>query len=124
MAKVFVFHVIIILILELEFTWIYLLYRYKQLDHVDWQKGRVSGTVYHGGQQFSRLLSEAYAAFSHSNPLHPDVFPSVRQMEADIVQMCLGMYGGGERACGSVTSGGKFCCCFIVLVSLYLIISV
>lgn len=62
--------------------------------------------MYHGGQQFSKLLSDAYAAFSHSNPLHPDVFPSVRQMEADIVQMCLGMYHGGERACGTVTSGG------------------
>ena len=41
-----------------------------------------------------------------SNPLHPDVFPFVRKMEAEVVQMCCAMFHGGEEACGTMTSGG------------------
>lgn len=33
------------------------------------------------------IQSEAYRMFSVSNPLHPDVFPGVRKMEAEIVAM-------------------------------------
>lgn len=30
--------------------------------------------------------------FLVSNPLHPDVFPGVRKMEAEVVAMCLDLY--------------------------------
>lgn len=48
---------------------------------VDWQGGRVSGTVYHGDGILD-LLTNAYRLFAVTNPLHPDVFPGVRHMEA------------------------------------------
>lgn len=41
-----------------------------------------------------------------SNPLHPEVFPAVRKMEAEIVAMCLKMYRGPEGSAGAMTSGG------------------
>lgn len=50
--------------------------------------------------------------FALSNPLHPDVFPSVRKMEAEVVSMVLDMFNGTEaesgrgEACGCMTSGG------------------
>jgi sphinganine-1-phosphate aldolase len=61
----------------------------KLLDmkHTRWEDGRVSGTVYHGGKELSQLQSEAFGMFTVSNPIHPDVFPGVRKMEAEIVAM-------------------------------------
>lgn len=32
---------------------------------------------------------DAVSKFVVSNPLHPDVFPGVRKMEAEVVKMCL-----------------------------------
>ena len=37
---------------------------------------------------------EAYKLFSHTNPLHGDIFPSVRRMEAEVVAMTASMLGG------------------------------
>ncbi|KAJ8329540.1 hypothetical protein BDV3_001351 [Batrachochytrium dendrobatidis] len=80
--------------------------RYKNMGDVDWEGGRVSGTIYHGGEDLCSILTEAYGMFSISNPLHPEVFPGVRQMEAEIVSMVAAMYNGSAGVCGSVTSGG------------------
>lgn len=68
--------------------------------------GRVSGAIYHGGASLSALLSDAYALFSVSNPLHADVFPGVRKMEAECVAMVLNMYNAPTTGCGTMTSGG------------------
>lgn len=57
------------------------------MEHAKWEEGRVSGAVYHGGEDLSKLQTEAIGNFSVSNPLHPDVFPGVRKMEAEIVAM-------------------------------------
>jgi Fe-S cluster assembly ATPase SufC len=38
------------------------------------------------------------AKFTVSNPLHPDVFPGVRKMEAEIVSMCLDLFHGPNGA--------------------------
>merc|ERR1719244_1098823 len=40
------------------------------------------------------------------NPLHPDAFPGLRQMESEVVRMACDMFQGGEEACGCVTTGG------------------
>jgi len=61
--------------------------RYSKLGRVKWEDGRVSGTVYHGGKELTRLQCIAYSMFALSNPLHPGVFPGTRKMEAEIVAM-------------------------------------
>lgn len=38
-----------------------------------------------------------------SNPLHPDVFPGVRKMEAEVVRMCCTMFHGDASSCGVVS---------------------
>lgn len=38
------------------------------------------------------------AQFTVSNPLHPDIFPGVRKMEAEIVSMCLELFHGPQGA--------------------------
>jgi len=81
----------------------------NQLQHVgntDYREGKVSGTVYHAGKDITRISTKAYKLFIWSNPLHPDVFPGVRKMEAEIVAMVVKMYNGDAEACGTTTSGG------------------
>ncbi|KAL1721988.1 pyridoxal phosphate-dependent transferase [Schizophyllum commune] len=75
------------------------------LSHTDWSKGKISGAVYHGGEELSKLIAAAYTRYLVSNPLHPDAFPAVRKMEAEIVSMVLRMYNNPTGA-GTMTSGG------------------
>lgn len=86
----------------------------KMLERGDVDSGRVSGTVYHvcaptiirgdlwlivqGGKELTEIINEAMARFTVSNPLHPDVFPGVRKMEAEIVSMCLNLFNGPNGA--------------------------
>jgi sphinganine-1-phosphate aldolase len=81
-------------------------FRYKKIDPTEWKRGKVSGAIYHGGPALSSLIHEAYALYSHSNPLHPDLFPSVRKMEAEVVSMCLNLFRASSTGCGNITSGG------------------
>ncbi|KAJ7077267.1 pyridoxal phosphate-dependent transferase [Mycena belliarum] len=71
----------------------------------DWKHGKLSGAVYHGGAAMERVIVAAYAKYCVSNPLHPDVFPAVRKMEAEIVAMTLKLFNNSEGA-GTMTSGG------------------
>lgn len=57
------------------------------MKHTKWEDGRVSGAVYHGGDDLLKLQTSAFGQFAVSNPIHPDVFPGVRKMEAEIVAM-------------------------------------
>ena len=44
--------------------------------------------------------------YSVSNSLHPDVFPSVRKFEAEIISMTAKLLHGDENVVGCTTSGG------------------
>lgn len=86
--------------------------QYKEKEDMRFTDGdsRVSGTVYMSGAVHKQLLGEAYAMFALTNPMHSDVFPSVRKMEGEVVAMTASMLGGGTLGdpgvCGSMTSGG------------------
>ncbi|EER33656.1 sphingosine-1-phosphate lyase [Candida tropicalis MYA-3404] len=78
----------------------------KTLKHSDWMNGRVSGAVYHGGDELLKLQVDAYDKYSVANQLHPDVFPGVRKMEAEVVHMVLDIFNAPSTGCGATTSGG------------------
>ncbi|ORX87269.1 PLP-dependent transferase [Basidiobolus meristosporus CBS 931.73] len=82
------------------------LQRYRDMGTIDWTAGQISGTIYHAEEKINELSSEAYAIFSQSNPLHADIFPGVRQMEAEVISMVLNMYNAPSDAGGAMTSGG------------------
>ncbi|XP_013384760.2 sphingosine-1-phosphate lyase 1 isoform X2 [Lingula anatina] len=79
---------------------------YRQLADVNWEKGHCSGTVYSGDPVLTDIATKVYGIFAWSNPLHSDVFPDVRKMEAEVVRMCCNMFHGGPDSCGNMTSGG------------------
>jgi sphinganine-1-phosphate aldolase len=58
-----------------------------EMEHTRWEDGYVSGAVYEGKEALIKLQTEAFGMFTVSNPIHPDVFPGVRKMEAEIVAM-------------------------------------
>lgn len=77
-----------------------------ELRHTRWEDGLVSGAVYHGGHDLIKLQSEAFEKFIVANPIHPDVFPGVRKMEAEVVAMVLAMFNAPTGAAGVTTGGG------------------
>lgn len=78
---------------------------YSSMD-VFWQEGKASGAVYSGEPKLTELLVQVYGEFTWSNPLHPDIFPGTRKLEAEIVRMACSLFNGGPESCGCVTSGG------------------
>ena len=76
----------------------------KKLD------SKASGAIYIGDGNLLDMLGEVYGHFSLSNPMHADMFPTNRQMEAEVIQMTAGMVGSdrleNSTICGSMTSGG------------------
>lgn len=58
-----------------------------------------------GGDDLNKVIVAAFERYCVSNPLHPDAFPSVRKMEAEIVSMCLKLFNNPNGA-GVTTSGG------------------
>ncbi|KAK5257152.1 Dihydrosphingosine phosphate lyase [Cryomyces antarcticus] len=77
-----------------------------EMEHTRWEDGCVSGAVYHGGDELAQLQTEAFGRFTVANPIHPDVFPGVRKMEAEVVAMVLSLFNAPEGAAGVGTSGG------------------
>ena len=71
---------------------------------------KMSGCIYMGGSAHRALLNQVYSTFALTNPLHSDAFPSVRQMEAEVVAMTASLLGGGPagvpEVCGAMTGGG------------------
>lgn len=74
--------------------------------HYDWKEGKVSGAVYYLNTDLIDLLTEVFRQTSYTNPLHPDIFPGVCKMEAEVIKMCAHLFHGNAKTCGSMTSGG------------------
>ena len=82
------------------------LHKLSSMKHTMWEEGFVSGAVYHGGSELIKLQAEAFEKFGVSNPIHPDVFPGIRKMEAEVVSMVLNIFNAPPGAAGVTTSGG------------------
>ncbi|XP_063983868.1 sphingosine-1-phosphate lyase [Diachasmimorpha longicaudata] len=80
--------------------------RLIKLGEFDWQHGRVSGAVYRHDEKLIKLMSDVYGIASYTNPLHPDIFPGVCKMEAEVVRISCRLFHGDEASCGTMTTGG------------------
>ncbi|XP_073813890.1 sphingosine-1-phosphate lyase [Musca autumnalis] len=77
-----------------------------KLGHYNWRDGHVSGAVYGYKEDLAELVTQVYGKASYTNPLHPDIFPGVCKMEAEVVKMALALFQGNEKCCGTMTTGG------------------
>ena len=75
-------------------------------DDVAWREGKTAVYVFNAGEDVHQLQHEAYGLFMAENGLGPLAFPSLAQMEKDVISMALGLLHGPEGATGAMTSGG------------------
>ncbi|MCU1367538.1 MAG: PLP-dependent enzyme glutamate decarboxylase [Ilumatobacteraceae bacterium] len=73
---------------------------------VRWRDGRAFTLTYHGGDDVVALAEQAYQRFSSENALNTDAFPSLRTIQAEVVDIALGWLGGPPGSAGFMTSGG------------------
>ena len=72
-----------------------------------WEEGNVSGAVYHGNDQHLSVQNKALQLFSLTNPLHPDMWPSLMKFESEVIQMTVSLLNGGcSTVCGAMSFGG------------------
>ncbi len=73
---------------------------------LDWRSGRAFSLVYNPADDAHEALLERVATmFQHENALNPLAYPSLLQMELDIVAIATGLFGTAPNA-GSISSGG------------------
>jgi glutamate/tyrosine decarboxylase-like PLP-dependent enzyme len=70
----------------------------------DYKGGRVFSLCYHAGDDHARLLERAHAMYASTNLLNPMAFPSLLQMERELVAFAGELMHGSPA--GVVTSGG------------------
>jgi len=73
---------------------------------VDWRSGRTAVYVFNAGEDIHHVQQDAYGLFMSENGLGPLAFPSLAQMEKDVVSMALDLLHGPAGAAGAMTSGG------------------
>jgi glutamate/tyrosine decarboxylase-like PLP-dependent enzyme len=73
---------------------------------VDWREGKTAVYVFNAGPDVERVQKEAYTMYMSENGLGPLAFPSLAEMESDVVSMALGILHAPDQGMGAMTSGG------------------
>lgn len=73
---------------------------------VRWREGRAFSLAYNAGPDAIGVAEEAYRRFSAENALSTDAFPSLRQIQAEVVAMAGSWLGATSESAGFMTSGG------------------
>ncbi|QGG93763.1 pyridoxal phosphate-dependent decarboxylase family protein [Actinomarinicola tropica] len=73
---------------------------------VDWKGGRVFSLAYFAGDEIYGVARAANDRLLSANALNTAAFPSLKQMEADVVATVAGWLGAPEGVAGSMTTGG------------------
>lgn len=73
---------------------------------VKWRDGKTTMYIFNAGEEVERVKKAAYAMFSEENGLGPAAFPSIAQMEREVVEFGLALLNAPEGAAGAMTSGG------------------
>ena len=78
---------------------------FRQHD-VRWREGRLYAGVYDPGPDVTAVITEAYTDFLTENALYPNYFPSLLQLENEIVRTVADLLQAGDEVVGNCTSGG------------------
>jgi len=71
-----------------------------------WRDGKTAVYVFNAGEDVARVQKEAYTMYMSANGLGPLAFPSLKQMEDEVIGMGLSLLHAGPDAAGNITSGG------------------
>lgn len=71
-----------------------------------WREGKTAVYVFNAGEDVAQVQKEAYALYMSENGLGPAAFPSLKQMEDEVIGMGLALLHAPQNAAGTITSGG------------------
>ena len=80
--------------------------RAKRVGDARWQDGRTFGLVFDGGPGVHAVAEQAALMYLHENALNPMAFPSLGQIQNEVVEWTSGLLHGPDTAAGFLTSGG------------------
>ena len=80
--------------------------RALQVSDGDYHNARTWGLIYNAGPDVDAVVQAAGSHVMLENALNPFVFPSLRDMQRDVVSMTIGLLNGGDDVGGAMTSGG------------------
>ncbi len=78
----------------------------KRARDARWQDGRTFGMVYDGGPTVHAVAEAAAELFLHENALNTLAFPSLGEIQSEVVGACAELFHGAPTASGFMTSGG------------------
>ena len=79
--------------------------RAKRVNDARWQDGKTFGMVYDGGHSVHEVAEAVAVEFLHENALNTHAFPSLGQIQSEVVGICADLFHG-DTASGFMTSGG------------------
>ncbi len=80
--------------------------RALQVNDADYHNARTWGLIYNAGPEVDAVLQAAGGHVLLENALNPFVFPSLKEMQRDVVAIAAGLLNGGDDVGGAMTSGG------------------
>jgi sphinganine-1-phosphate aldolase len=78
----------------------------KRHRDVAWRDGKVFAMVFDGGPSVHEVAERAAAMFLHENALNTHAFPSLGEIQSEVVGWTSALLHGGDTAAGFMTSGG------------------
>jgi glutamate/tyrosine decarboxylase-like PLP-dependent enzyme len=78
----------------------------KRARDASWQTGRTFGMVFDGGPEVHAVAEVVATMFLHENALNTRAFPSLAEIQSEVVDACAHLFHGPETAAGFMTSGG------------------
>jgi len=78
----------------------------KRARDARWQDGRTFGMVYDGGEEVHEVAQAAAALFLHENALNTRAFPSLAEIQSEVVGAVAELFHAPPGAAGFMTSGG------------------
>lgn len=80
--------------------------RERKAADADWRGGKTWSLIYPAGEAVDEVLREANELYMFENALNPFRFPSLADMEKEVVAMTARLLNAPAGASGSMTSGG------------------
>lgn len=78
----------------------------KRSADARWQDGKTFGMVFDGGPSVHEVAERAAVMYLHENALNMMAFPSLREIQNEVVGWTAGLLHGPGTAAGFLTSGG------------------
>ncbi len=78
----------------------------KRQADVKWSEGRTFGMVYNGGPSVHEVAERAARLYLHENALNTKAFPSLGQIQSEVVGWTADLLHGPDSVAGFLTSGG------------------